>query len=518
MTSRHWTLAAAAVAVTSGLAAADYRDWCGWTELAARIGTENVPTGLDVIVGQVEAPDSSGQYMPDTNDSDFAGKYIIRRSGGPSSPSSHANFVAKKYYGLSNSLAPGVWFINCYEVNNWLQGGYLHVGGGGGLPPEPAIGAQKIWSNSWVGSFGSVNTDHDALRRIDWFIERDDVVFAGGLNNGIEQQPLLSYGYNSLAVGRRDGDHAAGDVPSPYDGAGRMKPDITGPLFTTSEATPAIAAAAAMLVEQARNDASLPVEAEASELIKAILMASATHNGPSDSGLMWTNNSPASGDDRGSTARPLDELVGAGHLDVNRAHMMMAGGQTDGGASASVATPATAHGWSFTTVAAGEQRNLRFTLPQGAEEFSALATWNRTVADNFGSFTLADFNLAMLRIEDGTALPLVGNQTAWVNGNVRSNSLVDNVEHIYILGLEPGDYIVQLTSENSESSDVALAWYSSGIVEGLLGDLNGDGMIGVDDLLQLLAAWGPCNECDEDLNSDGLVGVDDLLALLGVWP
>jgi hypothetical protein len=63
-----------------------------------------------------------------------------------------------------------------------------------------------------------------------------------------------------------------------------------------------------------------------------------------------------------------------------------------------------------------------------------------------------------------------------------------------------------------------LAWYSSGIVEGLLGDLNGDGMIGVDDLLQLLAAWGPCNECDEDLNSDGLVGVDDLLALLGVWP
>ena len=121
MTIRHCTLMAAAVAVPSALATADYQDWCGWTELASRIGIENVPTGLDVIVGQVEAPDSSSRYMPDSNDSDFDGKYLISRSGGPTSPSSHATNVARKFYGLSNSLAPGVWFINCYEVINWLQ-------------------------------------------------------------------------------------------------------------------------------------------------------------------------------------------------------------------------------------------------------------------------------------------------------------------------------------------------------------------------------------------------------------
>lgn len=518
MTIRHCTLMAAAVAVPSALATADYQDWCGWTELASRIGIENVPTGLDVIVGQVEAPDSSSRYMPDSNDSDFDGKYLISRSGGPTSPSSHATNVARKFYGLSNSLAPGVWFINCYEVNNWLQGGYLHVGGGAGTPPEPAVGALKIWNNSWVGSFGSVSADQDALRRIDWFIERDDVVLTGGLNNGTEQQPLLSYGYNSLIVGRRDGNHSAGDVPSPYDGPGRMKPDITGPLFTTSDATPIIAAAAAMLIEQARNDPSLPGSAEASETIKAILMASATHNGPSGSGLAWTNNSPTSGADRGSTARPLDELVGAGHLDVDRANLMMAGGETHGGNSVANATPAPAHGWSFDTISADEQRSFRFTMPEGADEFSALASWNRDVADNFGSFTLADLNLELLRLENNVATPLVGNQTAWVDGNVLSNSSVDNVEHLYLDGLEAGDYIVQITSDSGGATDFAMAWYSSGIVDSLFGDLNGDGMIGVDDLLQLLSAWGSCDGCEEDLNNDGLVGVDDVLAILGVWP
>jgi len=513
-----WPLAAAAALSLSTAATADYRDWCGWSELVDRIGLEHVPTGADVIVGQVEAPDGNGYYIPDSSDPDFDGKYLIRRSGGSASPSSHATMVARKYYGLSGSLAPGVWFINCYETNNWVQGGYLHVGGGAGTPPDPPMGAQKIWSHSWVGSFGSANADHDALRRVDWMIQRDDVVVTVGLNNGTQQQPLLSYGYNSIAVGRRDGDHASGDVPAPYEGAGRMKPDITGPLFTTSEATPAIAAAAAMFVEMVRNEPALPTEGEASETIKALLMASATHAGPSDSGLGWTNNAPESGPDRGRTERPLDELVGAGHLDVNRAHLILAGGQTLGGHSVETAPAATQHGWSFDTVAGGEQRTLRFTMPDGANEFSVLATWNRDVADTFGGFTLADINLELLRLESGTPVPLVGNETVWLEGNVASESTIDNVEHLYVLGLEQGDYILQLSCVTGDPTDVAIAWYASDVVEGLFGDLNGDGQVGVDDLLQLLAAWGDCPDCPEDLNDDGFVGVDDLLAMLGVWP
>ncbi len=51
-------------------------------------------------------------------------------------------------------------------------------------------------------------------------------------------------------------------------------------------------------------------------------------------------------------------------------------------------------------------------------------------------------------------------------------------------------------------------------------DLNDDGSVGIQDLLVLLAAWGPCpaeGPCPADLDCDGLVAVPDLLALLAGW-
>ncbi len=51
-------------------------------------------------------------------------------------------------------------------------------------------------------------------------------------------------------------------------------------------------------------------------------------------------------------------------------------------------------------------------------------------------------------------------------------------------------------------------------VAGIPGDLNGDGIVGIDDLLALLSQWGPCGGCSGDIDGSGDVGVDDLLALL----
>ncbi len=56
--------------------------------------------------------------------------------------------------------------------------------------------------------------------------------------------------------------------------------------------------------------------------------------------------------------------------------------------------------------------------------------------------------------------------------------------------------------------------------QGLPGDLDNDGQVGVKDLLILLGSWGPCDNCQNcsaDLNGDCVVGVDDLLILLGNW-
>ncbi len=48
-----------------------------------------------------------------------------------------------------------------------------------------------------------------------------------------------------------------------------------------------------------------------------------------------------------------------------------------------------------------------------------------------------------------------------------------------------------------------------------LGDIDGDGTVGITDFLLLLAAWGPCAGCPEDLDQDGMVGIIGLLAAWG---
>jgi hypothetical protein len=52
------------------------------------------------------------------------------------------------------------------------------------------------------------------------------------------------------------------------------------------------------------------------------------------------------------------------------------------------------------------------------------------------------------------------------------------------------------------------------------GDLNGDGVVNVFDLLILLGQWGTCDDeapCPADLDNNGVVNVLDLLILLGNW-
>jgi hypothetical protein len=51
-------------------------------------------------------------------------------------------------------------------------------------------------------------------------------------------------------------------------------------------------------------------------------------------------------------------------------------------------------------------------------------------------------------------------------------------------------------------------------------DLDGNGSVGIGDMLQLLSAWGPCppkGPCLGDLDCDGEVGVTDFLHLLSRW-
>ena len=48
-------------------------------------------------------------------------------------------------------------------------------------------------------------------------------------------------------------------------------------------------------------------------------------------------------------------------------------------------------------------------------------------------------------------------------------------------------------------------------------DLDGDGLVGISDVLVVLSKWGQCSCCPSDLNGDGEVNVSDLLSLIAAW-
>jgi hypothetical protein len=52
---------------------------------------------------------------------------------------------------------------------------------------------------------------------------------------------------------------------------------------------------------------------------------------------------------------------------------------------------------------------------------------------------------------------------------------------------------------------------------GVVGDIDGDGAVGVNDLLRILEDFGVCPCCPSDLDDSGAVTVDDLLMLISAW-
>ena len=84
-------------------------------------------------------------------------------------------------------------------------------------------------------------------------------------------------------------------------------------------------------------------------------------------------------------------------------------------------------------------------------------------------------------------------------------------------------YLIRLTGWSSSEGNYTLALSGPPCDPGgsLLGDVDGDGIVGVLDFLALLNAWGPCPDppdpCPADLDGNGFVDVVDFLTLLNNW-
>ena len=198
-----------------------------YTDLLARLGA-SAPTGAGIGVGQVEANEGSN-FAPDQAVADFAGTSFV--VSGTSGNSWHATEVGKALYGNSLSIAPGITNVWCWSASPFVTSSYLKLGSGSAIPPISPPTGLRVFNHSWIGSFGSTGNDNDALRRLDFTVNRDNLTIVAGVNNGAGSagQPMMAYAFNGLAVGLPNGAHSNSLTPTGIDGPNRRKPDIVAP-------------------------------------------------------------------------------------------------------------------------------------------------------------------------------------------------------------------------------------------------------------------------------------------------
>lgn len=522
MTRSRGFVAAACLALATGalaeraLAQADLetvRQRVGWYDLQERLAGAPMPDGSGIGALQAEAPEGTNLWAPDLADTTRYGGKTFNIPFGTPSTSNHANTVALEFYSNNGSIAPGIDDVWLYEANSFLIN-YLRLGQASSVgpvtPPDPAI---RVQNHSWIGQFNNGN-DNLALRRMDYMTLRDNILVVNGTNNGGEARHLFAHGYNTLTVGGDAGSHTSTDVSGSIDGPGRMKPWIVAPGDLTSFTTPIVGAVGAMLYETAQTDPILAddIAAERVQVMQSVLLAGATRSED------WSNGPVESGADRGRTTRPLDDVFGAGLVNVDRSHRILTGYRQLGTTDLATAPQIAGSGWDWPRVLSGTSRWWRFTVENPLDELSVALVWHRVPSSTFGSFTLMDLDLELVRIVDGSPQSLVGADGIWASGNVLSASTLDNVELLSLGGLEPGEYALKVTRQGSGQTTFAgLAWL---MVEGepvyAAGDLNRDGLVDGQDLSQLLGAWGT-DDPVADIVVDGIVDGADLSRLLGDW-
>lgn len=410
-------------------ARADWRDDIGLTKLRAELGAA-APTGAGIVLLQSEANsiESPPDYLPQAGGpgniegaGDFFGKTFHPESGA-GTMLNHAGTVGSYYYGNASGVASGAAEIYNYTANDYLNRLIL------GETPEMLPG--RVHNHSWVGTYNDTNTDIYANRAFDYMIEEQGKVSSVAISGGT-LSPLLGASYHGITIGSRAGTHSSSGTT--IDGVGRMKPDLVAPVNETSYDAGMLGGTAACLLEEGVKMGS--ANAQKPQSIKAILVAGASK----ERLPQWQ---------RAVDANPYDNLFGAGELNIYNAwHILNAGEQ-----NASTTVEVGPRGWDYAsaTVAPAGRRYF-FSVPAGrvAGSFSAALVWHRIIVNTFGSYSslLPNLTLKLYAASSFTAGALISSST----------SSLDNVEHLHLYNLPPGQYVMEVTSDTAAHA-FSLAW------------------------------------------------------------
>jgi hypothetical protein len=385
-------------------------DVIGLTGLQARDASL---TGSGVIVAQVESGPNPLQFEVDPGTAGQPVRLFSYRStiGGAAtfpnavgSESSHAGQVAQSLYGQGSGVAAGLRHVGNYETDYFFA-----------TVIEPLVPlTARVFNQSF--EFGSHDAAQDQAYD-DYIAEFHTVVASGAGNGGTVLTPADCY--NGLGVAAYGGSSSVGPSAD-----GRCKPDITAPAGATSFSTPLVSGAAAILIQGGRREGANAAAAVDSRTVKALLLNGAVK--PPG----WSH----------TAAVPLDYTYGAGVLNISNAYADLAGGR---------------HG----PVAIGYSRARQHPPLAGGPATPAERGWDyrgissNAIYEGIGHYRIATGSAGALAATlvwnkgyKATAINRLELYCYAADGTLLASSLsaADNVQHIYLTGLAPGTYELEV--------------------------------------------------------------------------
>ena len=461
--------------------------------------------GTGVPVMHVEACSASPcAYVPDRTDAQFTGKTITDGDGGPlvSEPwSGHATSVGKTFYGNVRSMSPGITDVSAYQSDSWLQGGFLNTG----QNSLPDASNSRIGNHSYIGSYGS---NLQMFHRVDWLVESDEFIQVVGFTGG---GPLLGSGFNVIAVNATGRPTNAGSKPISGDAAytlERTRPDLVAPAGSTSDATPQVSSAVAVLIDLAHSsdlslsngstvnrDGDVIYNAERSEVIKAALLAGAARETANTASLDVIDYRVNLVD---QTSNGLDRRYGAGQLNIYNSYHVVLGGEQDSEEDNSGTGGLIGHaGFDFDASFGGAggsnaEASYFFSTGAGAVDLTASLVWNISIDPGSQrgfdqNATLYDLGLYLYDVTDSSAPILAG----------VSESSFENTENIWTSLESDKDYVLRVkrgTGQGQFEWDYALAWQLNSTAD-TGDDRDGDGVPDAEDAFP--------DDPNESIDTDG---------------